>query len=196
MSSVELKAITEENWRETLTLAVDPTQQPFVAGVTPVAAIALAKAYIRPGGKTVEPYGVYQQETMVGFFNLHYTPNSYHDFWLFHFFIDQRFQRRRLGSAAVTRLIQHIQDHHPTCSRLRLTVHPQIGPRNAFTKRSALPTMGCSRVASPRSRSRSPEPRGIRGEVTMTPFEPPSAVPAALISYESSPMCIAMLSPD
>lgn len=134
MSSVELKSITEENWREALTLAVDPTQHPFVAGVTPVAAIALAKAYISPGGKTVEPYGVYQQETMVGFFNLHYTPNSYHDFWLFHFFIDQRFQRRRLGSAAVTRLIQHIQDHHPTCSRLRLTVHPQNRSAQRFYK--------------------------------------------------------------
>lgn len=44
MSQVELKLITEENWREALTLAVDPAQQPFVAGVTPVAAIALAKS--------------------------------------------------------------------------------------------------------------------------------------------------------
>lgn len=125
MSAVELKPITEKNWREALTLAVDPTQQAFVANVMPVAAIALAKAYIRPSGKTVEPYGVYHQGTMVGFFNFHYTPNTYDDFWLFHFFIDKRFQRRGFGAAAVVRLIQHIQRHHPACGRLRLTVHPR-----------------------------------------------------------------------
>lgn len=44
MSSVEIKAITEENCREALTLAVDPTQQHFMASVTPVAAIALAQS--------------------------------------------------------------------------------------------------------------------------------------------------------
>lgn len=125
MSPVELKPITEENWREALTLAVGPDQQDFVSDVRPVAAIALAKAYIRPSGKTVEPYGIYHQGKMVGFFNLHYTPNSRDDFWLFHFFIDQRFQRRGFGSAAIGRLVQHLQDGHPACRRLRLTVHPQ-----------------------------------------------------------------------
>lgn len=125
MLQVEVKPITEENWREALTLAVAPDQEDFVAGVRPVAAIALAKAYIKPGGKAVDPYGIYHMDTMVGFFNLHYTPNSREDFWLFHFFIDHRFQRRGLGLAAVGRLIQHLQASHPTCRRLRLTVHPQ-----------------------------------------------------------------------
>lgn len=117
MSQVELTPITEENWREALTLAVGPDPQDFVAGVRPVA--------IKPGGKTVDPYGICHQGTMVGFFNLHYTPNSRDDFWRFHFFIDQRFQRRGLGLAAVARLIQRLQASHPTCRRLRLTVHPQ-----------------------------------------------------------------------
>jgi hypothetical protein len=46
MAQVELKSIAEDNWREALTLAVGPDQQDFVASVRPVAAIALAKAYI------------------------------------------------------------------------------------------------------------------------------------------------------
>ena len=124
MTPLELRPITRENWLEALSLGVDPAQRSFVAGVEPVAAVALAKAYVQPGGKTVEPYGIYHESAMVGFFNLHYTPGSPDDYWLFHFFIDQRFQGRKFGTHAITLLTQHLQDHHPLCRRLRLTVHP------------------------------------------------------------------------
>lgn len=123
--SVTLKRITSENWREALRLSINIEQQEFVAAATPPVAIALAKAYIRPDGKMVEPYGIFNTHQMVGFFNLHYTPNSEEDFWLFHFFIDKTFQRRGLGSAALKVLVQHIKDAHPSCHRIRLTVHPQ-----------------------------------------------------------------------
>lgn len=135
MSSVDLRPITEANWREALTLEVAAEQQPFAAGVTPIAAIALAKAYIRPGGKTVEPFGIYHQDTLVGFFNLHYTPNSRDDFWLFHFFIDHRFQRQNFGRAAIVQLIQHLQEHHPSCALLRLSAHPRNDPAQRFCTR-------------------------------------------------------------
>ncbi|MDQ0112556.1 GNAT family N-acetyltransferase [Paenibacillus harenae] len=124
MSQVTLKRITSENWREALELSVNVEQQEFVAAVTPPVAIALAKAYIRPDGRIVEPYGVYHQHKMVGFFNLHYTPNSKEDYWLFHFFIDKRFQRRGLGSASIDVLLKHIKNDHHSCHRIRLTVHP------------------------------------------------------------------------
>ena len=125
MSQVRMKKITTENWREALELSVDTEQQKFVAAVTPPVAIALAKAYIRPNGKTVEPYGIYDQHQMVGFFNLHYSPGSSDDFWIFHFFIDQRFQGRGLGTEGMKALIQHITDTHSSCRRIRLTVHPE-----------------------------------------------------------------------
>lgn len=124
MSQVRLKIITAENWREALELSVDAEQQKFVAAVTPPVVIALAKAYIRPGGRMVEPYGVYDQHNMVGFLNLHYSLGSKDDFWIFHFFIDQGFQRRGLGSAGIKALIEHINATHPSCQRIRLTVHP------------------------------------------------------------------------
>lgn len=124
MCHVMLKRITAENWRTALELSVAVDQQAFVSAVTPPAAIALAKAYIRPEGKMVEPYGVYHQQNMVGFFNLHFTPDSEADYWLFHFFIDQKHQRRGLGSAAIKALITHLNDNHPSCRSIRLTVHP------------------------------------------------------------------------
>jgi diamine N-acetyltransferase len=59
---------------------------------------------------------------MVGFFNLHYTPFSKDDYWLFHFFIDKRFQRNGLGTKAVNELIRHIKHHNPFV--IGLTIHP------------------------------------------------------------------------
>ncbi|MFJ5763147.1 GNAT family N-acetyltransferase [Neobacillus sp. NPDC093182] len=125
MSNIAIKLISSDNWREALELSVHDEQQKFVASVSPPVAIALAKAYIRPGGKMVEPYGIYSQNKMVGFFNLHYTPGSRDDYWLFHFFIDKRFQRNRLGSKALNELIRHIKNNNPSCNRLNLTVHPK-----------------------------------------------------------------------
>lgn len=125
MSQVSLKIITADNWRDALELSVDAEQQKFVAAGTPPVAIALAKAYIRPSGRTVEPYGIYDRHNLVGFLNLHYSPGSTDDFWIFHFFIDQRFQRRGLGIGGIKAVIKHINDKHPTCKRIRLSVNPE-----------------------------------------------------------------------
>ncbi|MEH7111744.1 hypothetical protein V7124_05090 [Neobacillus niacini] len=69
MSEICIRLISSDNWREALELSVHDEQQRFVASVNPPVAIALAKAYIRPGGKMVESYGIYNQNKMVGFFN-------------------------------------------------------------------------------------------------------------------------------
>ncbi|MGR9047610.1 GNAT family N-acetyltransferase [Halobacillus faecis] len=100
-------------------------QQKFVASVNPPVAIALAKAYVKPEGKKIEPYGIYYEKKMVGFFNLHYTPSSTGDYWIFHFFIDKRFQRNGLGLKALRVLMRQIKQNHPSCYRIRLTVHPE-----------------------------------------------------------------------
>ncbi|MGD6849275.1 N-acetyltransferase [Rossellomorea aquimaris] len=125
MSDISIKLISADNWREALELSVHDEQLKFVASIHPPVAIALAKAYIRPGGKMVEPYGIYHQNKMVGFFNLHYTPGSRDDYWLFHFFIDKRFQRIGLGSKTLSEVIRHIKTTNPSCNRLNLTVHPE-----------------------------------------------------------------------
>ncbi|KAA0562253.1 GNAT family N-acetyltransferase [Bacillus sp. CH30_1T] len=123
MSDISIKLISADNWREALELSVHDDQLKFVASIHPPVAIALAKAYIRPGGKMVEPYGIYNQNKMVGFFNLHYTPGSRDDYWLFHFFIDKRFQRIGLGSKTLKEVIRHIKTTNHSCNRLNLTVH-------------------------------------------------------------------------
>lgn len=125
MNELSLQEVTRENWRIALGLAVFPEQQRFIADYTPVVAIALAKAYIRPAGLIWVPYVFYANEQMVGFAELAYEPGSPDNFWLFHFFIDHRYQGRGYGKAALRLLLQYIKDHHPRCQSLHLTVHPE-----------------------------------------------------------------------
>ena len=98
MNELSLREVTQENWRATLGLAVFPEQQRFIADYVPIAAIALAKAYIRPGGLVWVPYAFYAATEMVGFTELAYEPGSPDNYWIFHFFIDHHYQGRGYGT--------------------------------------------------------------------------------------------------
>ena len=125
MNELSLREVTQENWRATLGLAVFPEQQRFIADYVPIAAIALAKAYIRPGGLVWVPYAFYTATEMVGFTELAYESGSPDNYWIFHFFIDHHYQGRGYGTQALRLFLQFIRDHHPQCQALQLTVHPE-----------------------------------------------------------------------
>ena len=125
MDTLLLCEVTQKNWRATLHLTVHPEQQRFIADYVPIAAIALAKAYIRPEGRIWTPYAFYVTTDMIGFAALAYEPGSIENYWLFHFFIDQRYQSKGYGKQALQLLLQSIRDNHPQCQTLQLTVHPE-----------------------------------------------------------------------
>ena len=125
MTSITLRDVTQENWRATLGLSVHPEQQRFIADYVPIAAIALAKAYVRPGGLVWSPYAIYAGAEVVGFIELAYAPNSPDQYWVFHFFIDQAQQGQGYGKAALQAFIQLVRAHHPACRAIQLTVHPE-----------------------------------------------------------------------
>lgn len=125
LETLSLREVTRENWQATLHLAVYPDQQRFVAEYAPVAAIALAKAYVRLGGLIWVPYAIYVGAQLVGFVALAYEPGSADDYWIFHFFIDQQFQGRGYGKAALGRLVDRVMSEHPQCQALQLVVHPE-----------------------------------------------------------------------
>lgn len=125
MNELSLQEVTQDNWRATLDLAVFPEQQQFIAEYVPIAAIALAKAYIRPGGLVWIPYAFYGGREMVGFTELAHEPASLDNYWIFHFFIDHRYQGQGFGKQAIRLLLQFIHEHHPQCQVIQLTVHPE-----------------------------------------------------------------------
>ncbi len=146
---IYLREVTRENWRETLQLAVRPEQQRFVADYAPIAAIALAKAYIRPGGAIWTPYAIYAGVTMVGFLALAYEPDTADQYWLFHFFIDQRYQGRGYGRAALQRFIELVRREYPQCQMLQLVVHPEnVVAQRLYTAAGFRPT-GTERWGEP-----------------------------------------------
>jgi diamine N-acetyltransferase len=124
-TGIQLCAVTRDNWRAALHLAVHPEQQRFVADVTPIAAIALAKAFIRPGGLIWDPYAFIAGAQMVGFAVLAYQPDSSDNYWLYHFFIDARYQSQGNGTCALRALLSHVALQHRRCECLQLTVHPE-----------------------------------------------------------------------
>ena len=124
-SRLTLCEVTRENWRATLDLAVPPEQQRFIADYVPIAAIALAKAYIRPGGLIWIPYAFYAHTAMVGFTELAYEPGSTENYWIFHFFIDFRYQGKGYGKQALQLFLQFIKEQHPQCCSIQLTIHPE-----------------------------------------------------------------------
>src|SRR5260370_25859914 len=103
--NISLAPVTQENWRAALRLAVHPDQQRFVAEYAPVAAVALAKAYLRLGDLTWAPYAISAGSEVVGFVALAYEPASVDEYWVFHFFIDHRCQRRGYPMSDVRRLV-------------------------------------------------------------------------------------------
>ncbi|GER90703.1 hypothetical protein KDW_48650 [Dictyobacter vulcani] len=124
-SDLSLCEVTHENWRAALKLTVHTEQQRFIADHVPIAAIALAKAYVRPGGLTWIPYVFYSSTTMIGFMELAYEPESSDNYWLYHFFIDQHYQGQRYGKQALRLFLQFLQQQYPQCAALQLTVHPE-----------------------------------------------------------------------
>lgn len=125
MNSLSLCEVTRENWRSTLALAVWPEQQQFVADYSPIAALALAKAYVRPGGLIWIPYLFLAGSEPVGFVVLAYEPESLDNYWIFHFFIDRRYQGRGYGREALALFLRFIRKQYPQCRTLNLTVHPE-----------------------------------------------------------------------
>ena len=138
---LSIQEVTRENWRATLELTVYPEQQRFIADYVPIAAIALAKAYIRPGGLVWVPYVFYANDEMVGFTELAYEPGSMEDYWIFHFFIDHRYQRLGYGKGGLHIFLRFIKDHHPQCQAIQLTVHPENDhAKHLYTSAGFLPT--------------------------------------------------------
>lgn len=166
-ATVTLRPMTRENWQEALGLAVRPEQQRFVAGYAPIALLGLAKAYVRPGGATWEPYAIYAaeasgtkasgpegrtpnttaseppSETMVGFVELAYEPGSAEEYWVFHFFVDARYQGRGYARSALARLIELVAREHSEAQALQLVVHPEnAAAQRLYTSAGFRPTGG------------------------------------------------------
>ncbi len=123
--AVALVPVTAANWRAALGLRVTPAQLPFVADHQPVAAVALAKAYVGAMGHVWSPMLILGGPVPVGFLALTHPASDPGQAWVFHFFIDHRHQRQGHARAAMGALLTLLRNRVPGVGRVNLLVHPQ-----------------------------------------------------------------------
>ena len=99
---ITLKAITEENFIDAFNLKLAPGQERFVSH--PVRSLAQAYVY----REQCQPFGIYEGDTMVGYVMVIYDYDiPEYDIW--HMMIDELYQRRGFGSAALDLVLDYIK---------------------------------------------------------------------------------------
>jgi diamine N-acetyltransferase len=124
MMTVTLIQVNADNWWDALELSVHPEQLPFVANYAPIVAFALAKAFVRVHDMIWTPYVIYAHDQLVGFIELACKPETEHQYWLYHFFIDHLHQGKGYGKQALNLFVRLVQENYPLCREIRLSVHP------------------------------------------------------------------------
>lgn len=100
---IQLREIKEENFRDCIRLNVSEHQKNFVASNV----YSIAQAYIHYG--SAFPYGIYQDDQMVGFVMLGHNQED-QEFWLWRFMIDEKFQNQGFGTEAVKLVLKKFQE--------------------------------------------------------------------------------------
>lgn len=117
--TVELREITADTLREVLRLKVAPEQEQFVASN----AVSIAQAYFERENAWFR--GVYLDDTPVGFVMVDDQPAK-HEYFLWRFMIDARYQGQGIGWRALERLVEHVRTR-PGATELGVSCVPGEG---------------------------------------------------------------------
>lgn len=117
-----LKPVTKENLDDILALRVSEAQESFVSSN----AESMAQAYVY--AETAWPFGVYEEDTLVGFIMMgYYEVKQYYTLWKF--MIDQRYQNKGYGRQALELGLAFIEEKfHPS------EIYTGVAPGNAVAK--------------------------------------------------------------
>lgn len=115
MSTLHLKPITEQNWKECAELQVHKAQEPYL----PSNAYSIAESKYEP---QMELFAIYKDDLMIGF--LSYLLDDQGDLNLTRFMIDHRHQGKGYGKAALAATLDQIRTHYHT-HPLWLSLHPE-----------------------------------------------------------------------
>lgn len=119
---VTLRSIGPHNWRECLTIKVHEHQELFI----PPNVYSLAQASVFA---ECIPLAIYAGEKMIGFLMYEFAPDTSIP-WITRFMIDQKYQGRGYGRAALQEAIMLIEAQSER-DHIKLPVHPD----NAIAER-------------------------------------------------------------
>ncbi|KAF9343200.1 hypothetical protein BGX26_006105 [Mortierella sp. AD094] len=116
-STVTLREINKDNWREVTELSVAESQSEILATNLK----SLCEAHYT---EDACPRAVYADDTLVGFLMLSIWPvEDWYGVW--RFMIDQKYQAQGFGRKAIQLAIAYIKENHPDAKQIRLM---SIGP--------------------------------------------------------------------
>jgi len=119
--NIIFKPIDRDNWEDAMELSVFPYQEKFLQPVSE----GLAAAYVKPWDEALDPYCIYIDQQLVGFFYVSYTPESDDNYWIGGFRIDQKYQKQGIGRKALKGIIEFIKTENPNCEVVRLTIEEE-----------------------------------------------------------------------
>jgi len=122
-STVTLREITAESVREICNLSVRENQRQFVAPN----AVSIAQAYF---AKEAWFRAIYADDAPVGFVMLSDKPEK-HEYFLWRFMVDARYQGMGFGARAIECLIEHVKTR-PGARELLTSVVPGVGSPQGF----------------------------------------------------------------
>jgi len=135
---ITLKPITVDNFEDCLGLAVAEQQRAFIASN----AYSLSEAYALTNHELYVPmpYGVYHNDTIVGFCLVVYQPIDEKDpdddenvYYLSRIMIDKRYQGRGYGKAALQKVVEVIKTFpHGPATAIVLASNPNNQPASLF----------------------------------------------------------------
>jgi len=113
LPAITLQPVTADNWLDCIALDVAADQRAFVASNL----FSIAQAQFYP---TWTALAIYQGDKPVGFLLMGQHHAGATTYWLFRFMIDQGYQRRGYGRAAMQRLIERLRQQ-PNTQELKLS---------------------------------------------------------------------------
>ncbi len=122
MTTVYLKEINQDNWKQAIRIDVAPEQKRFVASNL----YSIAEAIFNP---TFAPLAIYDEavstskaKTMVGFLMYGTNPDN-GELWILRLMVGQQYQGRGYGRAAMEEIIRRLKAR-PDCQEIFTSYEP------------------------------------------------------------------------
>lgn len=116
---IQLKKVTENNFKACLSLNSDLNNNDFVDSVS----YSLSEAWLYY--PNIKPFAIYNDEFLIGFVSIYVGDNNYQ---IINFFIDVSFQNKGYGTDALNYCIDYLKQ---TFSATRISVPVHINHTNA-----------------------------------------------------------------
>ena len=114
--SVNLVALTKDNWEECANLTVSEEQKHFMASNL----YSIAEVQFLPN---FEVFGIHDAEKMVGFAMAGIDADD-NNYWIYRFMIDSSFQGRGYGKKGLKALLERLKEKEG-CQKIMVGFHPR-----------------------------------------------------------------------